>query len=85
MIWCYGRQGSVTGSDLLGQRIYGPALGYEDANDDARLAAGPMHKLLLGRDPVTGEALASWWMGRLRYGIRNNKYPAATDPTMAPP
>ena len=46
-------------SDLLGQRIYGLALGYEDANDAARLADDPMHKLLLGRDPVHGDALAS--------------------------
>ena len=45
--------------DLLGQRIYGLALGYPDANDAARLAADPLHKLLLGRDPETGEALAS--------------------------
>ena len=37
--------------DLLGQRIYGLALGYEDANDAARLADDPMHKLLLGRGP----------------------------------
>src|SRR3989454_3838933 len=41
------------------QRIYGLALGYDDANDAARLAADPMHKLLLGRDPVTGDDLAS--------------------------
>jgi hypothetical protein len=46
-------------ADLLAQRIYGLALGYEDANDAARLAHDPMHKLLLGRDPVTGDALAS--------------------------
>lgn len=46
-------------TDLLGQRIHGLALGYEDANDAARLADDPMHKLLLGRDPVTGAALAS--------------------------
>jgi hypothetical protein len=45
--------------ELLSQRIYGLALGYEDANDAARLADDPMHKLLLGRDPVTGAALAS--------------------------
>ena len=45
--------------DLLGQRIYGLALGYEDANDAARLADDPKHKLLLGRDPVAGDALAS--------------------------
>lgn len=46
-------------ADLLGQRIHGLALGYEDANDAARLAEDPMHKLLLGRDPGTGEPLAS--------------------------
>jgi len=45
--------------DLLGQRIYGLALGYDDANDAARLADDPMHKLLLGRDPASGDALAS--------------------------
>ena len=45
--------------DLLAQRIYGLALGHEDASDAARLADDPMHKLLLGRDPVTGDALAS--------------------------
>ena len=46
-------------ADLLGQRIYGLALGYEDANDAARLTDDPMHKLLLGRDPISGDALAS--------------------------
>lgn len=46
-------------ADLLSQRIYGLALGYEDANDAARLAEDPIHKLLLGRDPVHGAALAS--------------------------
>ena len=48
-------------ADLLGQRIHGLALGYEDANDAARLADDPMHKLLLGRDPITGDTLASTW------------------------
>ena len=46
-------------ADLLGQRIYGLALGYEDANDAARLVDDPVHKMLLGRDPITGESLAS--------------------------
>ncbi len=46
-------------ADLLGQRIHGLALGYDDANDAARLADDPIHKLLLGRDPVHGDALAS--------------------------
>jgi len=45
--------------DLLAQRVYGLALGYEDANDAARLAEDPVHKLLLDRDPLKGDALAS--------------------------
>src|SRR5439155_17945463 len=45
--------------ELFGQRVYGLACGYEDANDAARLADDPIHKLLLGRDPIAGEALAS--------------------------
>jgi hypothetical protein len=47
------------GRDLLRQRIIGLACGYEDANDAARLADDPLHKLAVGRDPVTGAALAS--------------------------
>jgi hypothetical protein len=45
--------------DLLRQRIIGLVCGYEDANDAARLATDPLHKLAVGRDPVTGAALAS--------------------------
>jgi hypothetical protein len=45
--------------DLLRQRIIGLACGYEDANDAARLANDPLHKLAVGRDPVTDAALAS--------------------------
>ena len=45
--------------ELLTQRVMGIALGYEDANDAARLASDPIHKLLVGRDPVEGEDLAS--------------------------
>jgi len=44
---------------LLAQRVYSIACGYADANDAARLAHDPIHKLLLGRDPLTGAALAS--------------------------
>jgi hypothetical protein len=45
--------------DLLRQRIYGLACGYEDAHDAARLSDDPLHKLAVGRDPVSGDALAS--------------------------
>jgi Transposase DDE domain group 1 len=44
--------------ELLTQRIMAIALGYEDANDAARLASDPVHKLLVGRAPVEGEDLA---------------------------
>ena len=46
-------------ADLLAQRIYGLACGHPDANDADRLADDPIHKLLLGRDPVDGDPLAS--------------------------
>jgi hypothetical protein len=45
--------------ELIAQRVYGIACGYPDANDGARLGDDPIHKLLLGRDPITGDALAS--------------------------
>jgi Transposase DDE domain group 1 len=45
--------------ELITQRVMAIALGYEDANDAARLACDPIHKLLVGRDPVDGEDLAS--------------------------
>ena len=45
--------------ELITQRVMAMALGYEDANDAARLACDPIHKLLVGRDPVDGEDLAS--------------------------
>lgn len=45
--------------ELLRQRVFGIACGYADANDAARIGHDPMHKLLVGRDPVSGEALAS--------------------------
>ena len=45
--------------ELITQRVMALALGYEDANDAARLASDPIHKLLVGRDPVDGEDVAS--------------------------
>ena len=45
--------------DLVAQRIFGLACGYPDANDADRLGDDPMQKLLLGRDPIVGERLAS--------------------------
>ena len=45
--------------DLIAQRIFGLACGHADANDADRLVDDPIHKLLLGRDPVVGDPLAS--------------------------
>ena len=45
--------------EMLRQRMFGIACGYADANDAARIGDDPIHKLLAGRDPVAGEALAS--------------------------
>lgn len=45
--------------DLIRQRVYGIACGYPDGNDAARLSSDPVHKLLVGRDPVGEEDLAS--------------------------
>ena len=53
------RRGIDTVADLLGQRIFGIACGHPDGNDAAHLADDPIHKLLLGRDPVAGAPLAS--------------------------
>lgn len=59
---CDRRQGSKVQhslEDVLRQRIYGIACGYEDNNDAARLRHDPTQKLLLDRDPLSGVALAS--------------------------
>lgn len=45
--------------ELLGQRVYALACGYSDCNDAARLSADPIHKALVGRDPVEGDDLGS--------------------------
>lgn len=45
--------------DLMRQRVYAIACGYPDGNDAARLSSDPVHKLLVGRDPIGEEDLAS--------------------------
>jgi hypothetical protein len=45
--------------ELLRQRVFAIACGYPDANDAARLSEDPVHKMLLDRDPLDGDALAS--------------------------
>ena len=45
--------------ELLQQRVFGLCAGYADCNDAARLVHDPIHKLVLGRDPISGLGLAS--------------------------
>jgi hypothetical protein len=45
--------------DLMAQRVFAIACGHPDGNDGDRLAEDPIHKLLLGRDPIDGGRLAS--------------------------
>jgi hypothetical protein len=45
--------------ELLQQRIFGLCAGYADCNGAARLVHDPIHKLMVGRDPLTGLGLAS--------------------------
>ena len=45
--------------ELVRQRVYGITCGYAVCNDAARVAQDPVHKLLLGRDPLAGPDLAS--------------------------
>ena len=49
---------------MLGQRIFGIACGHPDGNDGDRLADDPIHKLLLGRDPITGDLASQPSRGR---------------------
>ncbi len=45
--------------DLFRQRVFAIACGYAVCNDAARLADDPIHKMLVGRDPIDGDSLAS--------------------------
>ena len=53
------RRINFTLEDLLKQRVFQIAAGYEDANDANTLRADPIFKLLLDRLPETGSSLAS--------------------------
>lgn len=45
--------------DLVRERVMALACGYPDTNDAARLCEDPVLKMLVGRDPVSGDTLAS--------------------------
>lgn len=45
--------------DLLQQRVFGMACGYEDCNDAARLSHDPVQRMMMDRDPISGQLLAS--------------------------
>lgn len=46
-------------AELFRQRMFAIALGYPDCNDARVLAQDPVHKMLAGRAPVSGDRLAS--------------------------
>ena len=52
-------QGAAHPRGSSGAADLGVACGYPDANDADRLGDDPIQKLLLGRDPIVGERLAS--------------------------
>ena len=60
-------------AELIGQRVFGIACGHPDGNDADRLADDPIHKLLVGRDPVTG------------CGVRASGRPAYSTGSQTPP
>ena len=45
--------------EIFQQRVFAIACGYPDCNDAGRLANDPIHKMLVDRDPIDGDALAS--------------------------
>ena len=55
--------------ELLAQRVFSIACGYPDANDAARLAADPIHKLLLDRDPIGGGLASQPTLSRFENAI----------------
>ncbi len=57
-------------TDLLRQRVFQIAAGYEDQDDSDHLRSDPIFKLLLDRAPETGAALASQpTMSRFENGV----------------
>ncbi|MEE8467719.1 MAG: transposase, partial [Planctomycetota bacterium] len=56
--------------ELFRQRVFSIALGYPDGNDSARIGGDPMLKLICGRKPADGGALASQpTLSRFEHGI----------------
>jgi hypothetical protein len=59
------RDGRVPGKvrhemvEVLRQRLFGIAMGHPDCNDAGVLADDPIHKMLVGRSPISGDSLAS--------------------------
>ena len=45
-------------AEMVGQRIYGLALGYEDLNDHDELRHDPLLAVLVEKDDLTGKAAA---------------------------
>jgi hypothetical protein len=82
IVWCIGdkrKTGKVRHKmlELVRQRVYMIASGYEDANDANSLKSDPLHKICAGRSPETDPDLASQpTLSRLENSIteKENKF-----------
>jgi Transposase DDE domain group 1 len=69
--------------ELLRQRLFGIAMGYEDANDHKLLRFDPGLKTAVGRLPETGPALASQpTLSRFENGVGNRELRRLADALM---
>ena len=55
-------------AEMLGQRVYGLALGYEDLNDHEQLRQDPVLKLLAGQDDLEQPLAGKSTLNRLELG-----------------
>src|ERR1035437_4927333 len=49
----------MTIGEMIAQRVYGIACGYEDCNDHDALRSDPIMKIAVNRQPLSGSDLAS--------------------------
>lgn len=61
-------------SEMLAQRVYGLALGYEDLNDHEQLRSDPLMSLLAGKRELGEELAGKSTLNRLELAGRNARY-----------
>jgi hypothetical protein len=70
-------------SEMLAQRIYGLALGYEDLNDHEQLRSDPLFGLLAGKRKLDEELAGKSTLNRLELTGRSGRYHKITNSTEA--